>query len=71
MNKKTATHSSEHPSKRLLSVQEAAAYLAISHWSIRNLIHNGTLPAVRIGRRLLLDKNDLDSLVEVHKQQWS
>lgn len=59
------------PSGRLLGISEAATYLAISHWSLRTLIDRGDLPAVRIGRRLLIDREDLDSLIENHKERAS
>lgn len=58
---------------RLLDVREAAAYLSVSTWTIRDLIGNGTLRRVRIQlpnngelRRLLVDREDLDRLVA----QW-
>lgn len=46
---------------RLLSEAEAARYLGISRWTLRDLIHRGDLPCVRIGRRVLLDREDLDA----------
>lgn len=59
--------------RRLLDVYQAAAYLSVSTWTIRDLIGNGTLRRVRIPlpnngevRRLLLDREDLDRLVA----QW-
>ncbi len=59
---------------RLLGVKEAAAYLGLSTWSVRDLWASGTLPRVRPFlpngrelRRLLFDKADLDKLVETWK----
>ncbi len=46
--------------KRLYSVPEAAEYLGRSIWSIRELIWNGSIPCVRMGRRVHLDIIDLD-----------
>jgi excisionase family DNA binding protein len=55
---------------RLLSVPEAARYLGgISVWTVRALAWRGEIPEVRIGRRLLFDVQDLDSLVE--RSKWS
>ncbi len=54
---------------RLLDVQAAAAYLAVSPWTIRDAVAAGTLPRVRIPmkdgevRRLLFDREDLDALI--------
>ena len=56
---------------RLISLREAGSYLGVSYWSVRSLIDRGDLPTVRLGRRLLIDKKDLDALVENHKERLS
>jgi excisionase family DNA binding protein len=48
---------------RLLSQQEAAAYLGISYWMLRDLVFRGEVPSVRIRRRVLVDRADLDRYV--------
>ncbi len=55
------------PAKRLLSVVEAANYLSVSVWSIREYIWAGKLSVVRFGRRTLLDKQDLDTWIDLNK----
>ena len=64
---------------RLMNVYEAAAYLNVSHWSVRGLIDASILPAVRLPaprsdgqsmRRLLVDVRDLDDLIESSKQKY-
>ena len=58
---------------RLLTVKGAAAYLGLSVWQVRGLIHAGTLQPVRIllghgkARKHLLDRLDLDRLVDTTK----
>lgn len=58
---------------RLLDVKDAAAYLGVSPWTIRDLDAAGTLKRVRIAgrqsdlRKLLFDRADLDRLIEVSK----
>ncbi len=64
-------NSKENTRQRLLSLQQSADWLGISIWSIRTLIHNGSLPTVRIGRRILIDREDLDRWIEEHKEQLS
>lgn len=71
---------------RLLSVDQAAAYLGLSFWTFRELLNAGTVPTVRVPRpntlrmrerralsdtvrRLLIDRNDLDALVESWKRR--
>jgi hypothetical protein len=55
---------------RLLDLDAAGAYLAVSPWTVRDLIAAGTLARVRIPlpnggelRKVLLDREDLDRLV--------
>ena len=58
-------------SPRLLDLDAAAAYLGgLSTWTVRDLIANGTLRRVRVPgtngedlRRVLLDRQDLDELI--------
>lgn len=56
-----------HLKKRLYSIPEAATYLGRSVWSVRELIWNGNLPSVRMGRRVHLDIIDLDRWIERNK----
>lgn len=57
----------QSPEPRLLSVQEAARFLAVSPWMIRSMIWRGTLPSVKIGngkrKRVLVDRLDLSELI--------
>ncbi len=57
--------------KRLYSVNEAAEYLGRSVWSVRELIWAGTLPCVKVGRRVHVDIYDLEKFVEKHKTQFT
>ena len=52
---------------RLLSLPEAAEYLALSPWTVRDLAGKGRLPVVRITRKLLFDLKDLDALIDSEK----
>jgi len=56
---------------RLLTVKEASVYLGRSIPSIRELIWDGTLPIVRVGRRIHLDVIDLDKWIEAHKIRYT
>ena len=55
------------PSRRLLTLAQAAVYLGLSPWTIRELVWKGQLPVVRLTRKLLFDLRDLDRLVEQAK----
>lgn len=52
---------------RLLSQQEAARYLGISYWTIRDLVFRREIPFVKIGRRVLVDRLDLDAYLDRSK----
>lgn len=56
-----------HLKKRLYSIAETAEYLGRSVWSVRELIWNGKLPCVKVGRRIHLDIIDLDQWIERNK----
>lgn len=49
---------------RLLTVKEAAQYLARSEQAIRHLIFQRDMPVVRSGRNVRLDRRDLDRWIE-------
>jgi len=67
------------PIPRLLRLQGAAAYLDVSYWTVRDLVARGDIPAVRLPspgardgralRRVLLDRRDLDRLIENNKDR--
>ena len=53
--------------KRLYSVPEASIYLGRSVWAVRELIWDGKLPCIKVGRRIHLDIIDLDQWIEKNK----
>src|SRR5438552_5025167 len=64
---------------RLMDLRTAAAYLGCSYWTLRDLVVNGYVPAVRIPsprardgralRRTLIDQRDLELLIERWKER--
>lgn len=72
----TKTHGISNPKrellkKRLLTIKEAGIYLGRSEWSVRELIWAGSLPSVKVGRRIHLDIYDLDKWIEAHKTRYT
>jgi excisionase family DNA binding protein len=66
----------EQTQKRLLTLNEAAEYLSISYWTMREYALNGYLPSVKLPcpsgnrkelRRTLIDRKDLDAFVERYR----
>jgi excisionase family DNA binding protein len=55
--------------RRLLRTSEAARYLGVSKWKVRELVQSGELPYIQInGGPWLFDVRDLDAFIERHKQ---
>ena len=52
---------------RLLSQHEAARYLGISYWTVRDLVFRRDIPCVKIGRRVLVDRLDLNVYLDRSK----
>lgn len=48
----------------VLTVQEAADYLRISRGLAFAAVRDGTLPSVRIGRRILIPRRQLEALLD-------
>jgi excisionase family DNA binding protein len=61
----------DSPARRALRIKDAAAYLSVSPRCIRTLVQKGELPLVQIAEShrapWLLDRADLDSLIERRK----
>ena len=54
---------------RLLSQREAANYLGVSYWTLRDLTFRGEIPYIRIKRRILVDRADLERYIGRVKTQ--
>ena len=57
----------QQPSKRLLTVAEAAIYLGRTDNAIREMIRSGKLKAVKTDGHVMLDIRDLDAFIEAGK----
>jgi excisionase family DNA binding protein len=51
----------------LFNVKDAALYLGRPEQAVQHLIFEKALPVVRIGRRVHLDRRDLDAWIEKNK----
>ena len=51
------------PQKRLLTAAEAAEYLGLAEWTIRQWASMGRIPKVKLGKSLRFDIDDLDRLI--------
>src|SRR5690348_15719611 len=53
----------------LLTVKEAATYLGRTEQSVQHLVFERQIPVVRVGRRVHLDRKDLDAFIEKNKDR--
>lgn len=53
----------------LLNIQETAVFLRISTHTLRAWIRQKRIPCVRLGRRVLLRREDVESFVSRNLQQ--
>lgn len=53
--------------RRLCSLADAARYLAVSDWTVRQMVWRGDLPHIKTGKRILLDLRDLDGWIDREK----
>ena len=54
---------------RLLDLHRACKYIGLSYWTLREMVSRGELSFVRVGRRIFIDRQDLDRWIEEHKEQ--
>ena len=54
--------------KRLYTTGQAAEYMGISKWTVRDMVRSGKLPTIDITERtILIDIGDMDELIEAAK----
>jgi len=53
--------------RRLCSLADAACYLGVSDWTVRQMVWRGDLPHIKNGKRILLDLRDLEGWIEREK----
>lgn len=51
-----------------LGLKEAAEAIGLSHWQLRKYIREGKLRAVRLGRRVLVEPQELERLIEAGRK---
>ncbi len=58
------------PKKRLYSIKELAAEIGATEWFWRSQIWDGQLPFVQVGRKMLVDSNDVEQFITKHKTKY-
>jgi excisionase family DNA binding protein len=57
------------PTKRLFSVKELVKEVGATEWYWRTQIWSGRLPYVQVGRKKLIDRDDIDKFISKNKYQ--
>lgn len=55
------------PAKRLYSIKELVKDIGATEWFWRTQIWDGQLPYVQVGRKMLIDRNDVEAFIQKHK----
>jgi excisionase family DNA binding protein len=55
------------PTKRLYSIKELVKEIGATEWFWRTQIWDGQLPYVQVGRKMLIDREDVESFIQKHK----
>ena len=53
----------------MLDLRSAGRYVSLSYWTVREMAMRGDIPLVRAGRRILIDRLDLDLWIERNKER--
>ena len=55
------------PTKRLYSIKELVKEIGGTTWFWRTQIWDGQLPYVQVGRKMLIDRNDVEAFIQKNK----
>ena len=55
------------PGKRLCSIKDLATEIGATDWFWRSQIWDGQLPYVQVGRKMFIDRNDIESFIKRNK----
>lgn len=58
-------------SPRLLTLKQAAEYLGLTLWAMRERVWAGDIPVIRFpkGRKMYIDSHDLDDFIAQNKER--
>jgi len=55
------------PTKRLFSIKELVREIGATEWFWRSQIWDGQLPYVQVGRKMLIDREDIEVFIQKNK----
>ncbi len=54
-----------------LRLEEAAALMCLSPWTVRHLVHKGEIKHIRIGKRIVFERQEIIRFMDDHSQRQS
>ena len=54
-------------SKRLYTIKELVKEIGATEWFWRTQIWNGKLPYIQVGRKMLIDREDIEAFIQKNK----
>jgi len=57
------------PQKRLYSIKELVTYIGATEWFWRTQIWDGALRYVQVGKKMFVDKEDIEAFITSNKHQ--
>jgi len=64
-----ANNSHTMPTKRLYSIKELVAHIGATEWFWRTQIWDGALPYIQVGKKMFVDRNDIDAFIASNRHQ--
>jgi len=55
------------PAKRLYSIKELVREVGATPWFWRTQIWDGQLPYVQVGKKMFIDREDIEKFIQMHK----
>ena len=56
--------------KRLYSIKDLVSLIGVTEWFWRSQIWDGKLPFIQIGKKILIDRKDLEEFIQKHKMRY-
>ena len=57
------------PTKRLYSIKELVTHIGATEWFWRTQIWDGALPYVQVGKKMFVDKEDIEAFISINKHR--
>jgi excisionase family DNA binding protein len=57
----------EHGEQRLLDYRAGSRFLGVGYWVWRQMVLSGVFPCIRIGKKVLVDRQDVEAWIAREK----